>query len=183
MEAEVRFHRLLNTFAANSRTQLTEDMLAIFDLAVQPFGYERAAAALQFLMLQTKRWEMPTPAALVAEIEKKPTRIAQANEVAARVIESVTRFGYSNPKEAETYVGQVGWMVVRRFGGWSHLCEIMGLKLDVGQARAQMRDLALSIMELGELDQLEKPPELPGPKGESLSSAIKLLAKGKGIPK
>lgn len=183
MNYELEFHQLLNVMAANSRVQLTQTMLKIYDKAVEPFGYERACKALEKLMLETKVWQMPTPKALIDSIDSRPSRIAEANEVAGRIIQSVSKFGWSSPEQARQYIGELGWSVVQRFGGWGYLCEGLGMSIDVSSTRAQMRDSALSIMEISEHRSINEPPSLEYTPNKQLESTVKLLASAKGMPK
>lgn len=182
MNSEFEFHKLLNVFAHNSKVQLTQEMIAIYDIAVEPFGYERAVVAMKKLIMECKSWQMPTPQAIVEKISNKPSRISEANEVAGRIMQSITDFGYSRGAEARQFIGELGWLVVRRFGGWSTLCCDMGISLNPSTARAQMRDIALGIMDISEHRPIDEAPQLGEP-NKRLENAVKLLAAGKEIKK
>lgn len=184
MNHEVEFHGLLSVFASNSRVQLSQTMLRVYDLAVQPFGYERACRALEQLLMETKNWQMPPPKSIIEKIENKPSKLAEANEVAGRIMQSISKFGYNRGNDAKEFIGPLGWIVVERFGGWYNLCVDMGVGLDPSSSRAQMRDSALSLLELSEHRNLDEAPALPAPKeNNKLQSAIKLIAQAKEIPK
>lgn len=63
----------------------------------------------------------------------------QAREIAARIMGSIPKFGYANPKEAQAFIGPEGWECVCRAGGWRHLCESVTTK-QAPIMQAQFRD-------------------------------------------
>jgi hypothetical protein len=63
----------------------------------------------------------------------------KARETAARIIGAISKFGWSNAKEAQVYIGPEGWQAVQRQGGWSHLCEQTS-KYNELTLQAQLRD-------------------------------------------
>lgn len=65
---------------------------------------------------------------------------AKAREIAARVVGAVTRFGWNNGRDACEYIGPIGWTVVERQGGWRHICENLGLRIQATTFQAQIRD-------------------------------------------
>lgn len=70
---------------------------------------------------------------------------SEAREIAARVWESTSRFGYPNPHEASEYIGEIGWEVVQNYGGWQSLCESLKER-ERTSFTAQVRDLIKSKM-------------------------------------
>lgn len=180
MNFEVKFHEYLNIFAQNSRANLSQPMLEVYDMAVKDFGYERACVAMKALLMETKSWQMPTPAMIVAKIENKPSRYAEATEVAGRIVQAVDKFGYNRGEEAKAFIGEVGTIVVQRWGGWARLCEVLGLHISEDTARAQMRDSALAVMEISTHRSLDEAPQLESSK--KLESAVKLLSDARRMP-
>lgn len=180
MNPELEFHKLLNVFAHNSKTQLSQEFISIYDSAVEPFGYERAVAALKILIMECKSWQMPTPQSIIDKINKRPSRVSEANEISGRIMQAIPDFGYTRGSEAREFIGELGWMVVKRFGGWSSLCCDMGLTLNPSTARAQMRDIALGIMDISDHRDISEPLQIEN-QDKRLESAVKLLAAGKEI--
>lgn len=64
-----------------------------------------------------------------------------AREVISKIIESVSRFGYSNASDARAFIGEAGWSVVKSYGGWQNLCEGMGIFFSAETFSAQSREL------------------------------------------
>jgi len=82
----------------------------------------------------------PLPAQIRDMISPTVNHDAKAREIAGRIQHAITRFGYSNPQEAQNYIGEVGWDVIQSSGGWSYLCQNHGVNIDPGQFMAQTRD-------------------------------------------
>lgn len=63
-----------------------------------------------------------------------------AREIAARIVGAVPKFGWCNAREAEKFIGPEGWEIVRRQGGWSYICENLGVTMSPSTFQAQLRD-------------------------------------------
>lgn len=176
---EQEFHGLLAIFATNSKVSLNQVMIRVYDKAVEPYGYENASKALTILMNEVKSWQMPTPKQITDKIEMKASPLEAANQIVGKIFESVSRFGYMQATETKEYVGTIGWEVIKQFGGWSHICQELGLSLDKASSRAQMRDLALSLLNKGSsaITSLEYEDK------KQIPAFIKLLSSSKEVPK
>jgi hypothetical protein len=119
----------------------------------------------------------PMPSAIREMIQPTVSDDARAKEIASRVREAVSKFGWSNPVEAEVYVGSIGWTLVQRFGGWLHICENLGLNIPETTFLAQVRDLAKSQLELGKAGQLNNPAILEHGAKDELSPPSKSFQK------
>lgn len=168
------FHEALNALAEMCGVKLNAFMIGVFDETLAPFGYKNATMALNKYLADTKVWKFPTPA-MVKEILQPNDEMATAQRIVGKIIKSVGRYGYSRPTDAKNEIGPIGWTVVEQFGGWSYICENLGHRMDVGTARAQMRDLVLAMIKGGDhpaFIALEEPK-----KNEQLESAVKLITK------
>jgi hypothetical protein len=65
---------------------------------------------------------------------------AKAREIAARIVGAISTYGWNNGRAAQLYVGPEGWAAVQRAGGWSYLCENVGVKINPTTLQAQLRD-------------------------------------------
>lgn len=179
MDAEKRFHDLLLIFSMNARVQLTPLHFEVYDDAFREVGltYDLAAQATKRLLQRAKSWQMPTPAQVIDEAMPKVQAIDEANNVAGLIIKAIRDHGYMRPAEARAAIGEVGWAVVDRFGGWFVVCSG---DHDIGQMRAQMRDAAKAVLEIARVrEDINLPPSLPSP----VQSAVKLIASSKEMPK
>jgi hypothetical protein len=41
-----------------------------------------------------------------------------ARDIATRMIGAVRRHGHNNPDDAREFMGEIGWQIIRRMGGW-----------------------------------------------------------------
>jgi hypothetical protein len=89
--------------------------------------------------------------------------LAVANDVAGRIGGAMSRFGYTNPRQAEQFIGPIGWAVVRILGGWQHLCNTITTD-EMRTFHAQCRELAKSQLEISRVRAREAPHDaLPAP--------------------
>lgn len=65
----------------------------------------------------------------------------EAIEASNRIVEAMAKFGWNNPDRAREFVGELGWRVVEREGGWRALCERTEND-DLPALKAQWRELA-----------------------------------------
>lgn len=85
---------------------------------------------------------------------------AKANEAANRIRQAIGDYGWCNPGEARDFIGELGWSVVIRCGGWAYVCENHGSELNPLTFHAQARDSAKSILESAKLGQLNQPIQI-----------------------
>ena len=68
--------------------------------------------------------------------------------------------------------GELAWAVVLKMGGYTSLYEEWNTTKNMGMLRAQIRDVARSVIELSANGQLWTPPALPESKNEKLNQLI-----------
>lgn len=96
------------------------------------------------------RFPIPPHKILAKHLPADVSDEAQAREIAARIVGSVTKYGWANPKEAREFIGPVGWRVVEVQGGWSSICENLGVTIDPGVFQAQLREQLQARLQYGE---------------------------------
>lgn len=116
-----RFGELLALLASQCEKEIDFDMLQFYENAIRPFGWEKACAIMEDIILtRSGRDPFPTPGDLLRYVKEEHEDAASA--IAGRVTEAIRRFGSYNHEEARQYIGEQGWALVARFGGWSSLC-------------------------------------------------------------
>ncbi len=98
--------------------------------------------------IKNKTFPMPPHSILKDSLPKEASNDALAKEAAARLIESVRKFGYNRRQDAREYIGELGWRAVERFGGWHGICMDLGVGMSVDTFYAQVRELCKSTLEL-----------------------------------
>lgn len=155
--------------------QLNADLIALYDRALSRFGYDRAIAAVEEAVIERRGNErMPSIGDLVARCSPQILDSDSAVEVAGRILSAITKFGWSNGADAPSWIGEVGWAVVERNGGWKNLCETVKEK-DIPTWRAQLRDQAGAVLrrhKAGVLHQSPKFDEVAGPKSIASLTAV-----------
>jgi hypothetical protein len=98
----------------------------------------------------------PLPSALVAIVRPVETELDLGNDVASRVIGSVSKFGSYRGSEARAYIGEIGWECVQRFGGWVTICSELNDETKTS-IFAQLRGLAQTVAKKGANGTLDQP--------------------------
>lgn len=93
-----------------------------------------------------KNTQFPLPAQIRGIIQPEVDPDSAAREIASRIVGAISKCGWSQPKAAQEYMGDIGWEIVRRNGGWEHVCQHHGVSIDPGTFHAQSRDIAKSML-------------------------------------
>lgn len=131
--------------------------------------------AIRIYQLNPENKFFPLPATLIALM--KPAESSEldiAREVAAKIIQAVSKFGSYRSKDARESIGEHGWKVVERQGGWVNICQDLN-ESTKGMMQAQMRDLALAIGRMSKNGTLDQPIGLPQ---KQTAEAVKALIGG-----
>lgn len=128
--------------------QLSDDAVRMYVLDMQDLDFNEVVIAMTSYRKNAMNIRMFLPAHIRDLITPKINSIDLARETAVRIREAIRNFGWPGEKEAQLFLGNSAWRVVRRFGGWGHLCENLGTKIQEGQFMAQVRDAVESNIKL-----------------------------------
>ena len=182
-DIELRFHKLLNSLAVQAREELTKHQIEFYDKALQAYGYEKVVVALEEILKDQRPGQhMPS----IAEIER---HINKADEVsikaeAMQVMALLNKYiSYRGSSWEETFkydgytsfekafldkCGPVAWEVVKAFGGWSTFVGSACEASSPETFRAQVRDMAMSVIERSRKGVYYDKPQLGSGKENSL---------------
>lgn len=118
------------------------------------------------------RRTLPMPADVLSKANPQETPNSKAIEAASRIIESVTRFGWTNADAAQHYIGSLGWRVVQGYGGWGQVCNLLNAD-NTSYYKQDFVKSAVASLEREVLGLTETPPTLESP--EKLEKVKKLL--------
>ena len=142
---------------------LNEQVLGMYadDLA----GYDegRVIEAYKTFRRNPKNKTFPLPAQIIEILEPQISVDTQAHEIVSRIVQSISKFGYVGHRHAQPFIGEVGWAVVRRLGGWEYLCREHGDSINPGQFYAQTRELIKSQLEIQNTPNVDMSRLLNGP--------------------
>jgi hypothetical protein len=173
------FLKRLAVLADLCSKDLSPDLIRLYDhLLAKDYSYDQLCVAIEQIILDRKdRDPFPSPRTVLDKLRPPVDDDALAIEAASRVIGAISKFGYCNPSEACEYIGELGWAIVDREGGWVALCEKVESR-QLPALRAQWRDLAKSIL-LRARDADNTPPGLPaGTPKPSLPTGVQRIGAG-----
>jgi hypothetical protein len=177
------FLNRLSTLAKFCGFTLTKEVVALYDKALSPHGYPKACNVLeQVIFNRRSRDPFPSIGDVLRLVVPFVDDVDTAIEAANRVVESVSRFGWCNEADAKAHIGEIGWYIVERNGGWVALCENMRTT-EIGMLRAQFRELALAAIRRSNAGLLQSAPAfdernaLPTNVNKLIESATKRLGK------
>lgn len=141
---------------------VNEVKVKMFAVELQDLDVVRVSQALAAFRQEKGRRMMPMPSDIRDKI--KPLSLSDdtlAIEAVARIVQSLSRFGGYRGEDAKAYIGELGWEVVKRQGGWTELCTNVGVDSPVGVFQAQAIKIAKAVLEQSRAGTLGAPPELP----------------------
>lgn len=166
--------------------EIRMNVMAIMVDAVIDLPVDQVISALKDWPRVSKQQRHPFPAE-VREMAGGGVSIdAEATAAATRIQQAITKFGWPNGKEAQIYIGSLGWTVVQRFGGWARVCEMVGVDYDKAAFLAHAKSIAKSEAEYSRAGRHDEAPRLPPPTGpgrpglESSNSIVERLLGGPG---
>jgi len=184
---EKKFWTLFTGLAQLCNAQLNDIVIASYDMALAPYGYDAVAEAINEV-IANRNGRDPFPS--VKEIKRFLPNAEQDDEkkaidVAARLISAVSKIGsIEGPPEGErwqklkAYVGPIGWEIIKNQGGWNSLCEALTYK-NMSTFQAQWRGYALALIDKARKGDLSLPPSFDTPvKNDILDQAILGASKG-----
>lgn len=153
--------KITSSAAFYGKMDLTKEQISLqIDVMVEHFGrdgLEKILNAIDSYVFDSKNKTFFSPATLRPYLNPELSVDAKANEVANRIRSAIGKYGWPNPNEARAYIGELGWKVVDRAGGWSYICENHGLDLNPLTFFAQSRDSAKALLESASIGEFDKP--------------------------
>lgn len=140
--------------------QLQDFVLEMYLQDLEGLSFEEIKNAMFLYRRNVKNKSFPLPNEIRAIINPKQDQDAEAKEAASRLISAIGKFGYTNNLEAKKYIGDLGWRIVERWGGWKYLCENLGTTIDITTFQAQARDVAKATLIRSEQNLLDVPPAI-----------------------
>lgn len=166
--------------AAYWDAQMNEVKLRAWSDQLKTFPANSVKAAMLRFRGEKGRTRMPMPADIISHFSSDVGPDAEATAAAARIFDAIGRYGWPNGKEAQIYIGSLGWAVVKRMGGWLRVCEMVGVDYDKAAFLAHAKSIAKAEAEYARAGRHNEAPVLPEPppRGGGLQSfgeIIKLL--------
>lgn len=150
--------------------ELHPEAFVLYSQALIDLSVEDIKRAVVLYLEDAKNDKFPRPAQLKAALS--PTDEQQARDAVTRIIHALTKwsdpYGHSDERrnKAKEYIGELGWIIVQRQGGW----EKLSVESDLGHGtQAQWRESMVSFMSKARLGILDEAPKLPSRRNEQKS--------------
>ncbi len=121
---------------------LEPDVVTMMASDLEDLPFDEVKAAYEQYRKKDKLMRFPMPATIREIISPEIDPDSVAREIASRITEAITSFGWCNGNSAKNYIGDIGWEIVRRNGGWASICQNHGVTIDPNSFSAQARELA-----------------------------------------
>lgn len=95
----------------------------------------------------------PLPAQVRAMLTEAKDPKSQAQLTVSKIIHAISHIGPYATEKARSYVGPIGWEIIKREGGWAFICETL-TNDEISNHRAQWRQLAEVLHQRGERTEL-----------------------------
>lgn len=148
---------------------LSDDVILMYVDDVADLDFDRVNQVLTEYRRNPKNTRPPLPAHVRALIAPPEDDDAIAKEVAARILTACSKYGREEPGNAHAYIGELGWTVVQKQGGWWTTCLNIANN-DGAIYQAQLRDLAKAQIYLAKRGELDVPPKIPSTESLRLSA-------------
>lgn len=161
---------------------LSEDLVAMYEKSLSQLGYEKLSYVIEQIILERgDRDPFPSIRTIREKVVPTPSAESEAIDAANRISEAMAKYGYGRREEAKQFIGELGWLIVQRQGGWENLCENT-LTTQMPTLRAQWRELGKTLWQKAKDGTLHEAPALPEStnpeKVLKLGSTIKSLGAG-----
>lgn len=138
---------ILNNLCNYYSRQSNPATIAMFIEDLENFPLGQIQMAIKKYRQDPKNKTFPLPAQLIDILNPSVNPKNEAIEMASKILESISTFGYPNEEKAKEYLGEYGWQIVKRWGGWDYLCKNLGVTIQISTFQAQTRDMAISLYE------------------------------------
>jgi hypothetical protein len=121
---------------------LEERQLEMYVEVLSKFPLADVMEAGRQYVFDTKNFRFPMPVHKIMEkfLPQSPDHKDVGRELALRIRHAISLYGWPGPIAARTHIGEDGWVIVDKLGGWQHLCENLGATIQETTFMAQVRD-------------------------------------------
>src|SRR6185312_1507509 len=149
MSREMRI-RMIEALAMIYNKDLSKDLIQIYLNALGDLSIEQLREGINRWVNHPTKAFFPTPGQIKATLQV--TDEQEARDATARIGEALMKYGdpyghlTHNQQRAKALIGELGWLVVERLGGWQKLSSANHPDEVGPMAQAQWRELAISLM-------------------------------------
>lgn len=142
--------------------QLSTGAIILMSDALHDLDCQKVIAALTRYAADPTSRSFPLPGQIRHLVAPNPSDTENALEAVNRIIEGMAKYGWTQPDRAKQFIGDLGWLVVQREGGWQRVCETSNND-NLPTLKAQWRELAKALTVRSKAGVLSDGPSLPAP--------------------
>jgi len=132
--------KLLVLMAQLYNKNLTENIIEVYCDILEELSSEELNRAFKKIMKDPNQRFFPLPAEILqAAKEDSRSNKDLAMEVVSKIFYAISKIGPYRSKEARDHIGEIGWEVIQREGGWEFVNEILN-ESNSQTIKAQWRD-------------------------------------------
>jgi len=172
MDDERAFWNLMYGLAKLCQQQLDDEILELYDQDLSPLGYSKICPALKQIIRERRtKDQFPSIRDIREKIDPVVDDQSQAVAVVAEIWKGVAEYGRTGAKWAEQKLSPLSWAVVRHYGCWANLC-IDANTNNTTTFKAQLRQLAETVIKLSKAGQLDQKIPLPEKPNDQVAKLI-----------
>lgn len=156
--------------------EYTDGALLMIVDDLSDLAFDDVSEAYRKCRMDHMRRFAPLPAEIRHIVNPQENDEDEARDSAARIVAAVSRFGWANQLPAREFIGELGWMVVERQGGWATICGEL-TDQNIGMLQAQFRELAGSLRRRAKIGLLHVPPRIAPQDTQGLVSLADVVSK------
>lgn len=107
-----------------------------------------------------KNKSFPLPAQIIEILSPTVSPDFEAQRAAALAFEAISKFGSWDPQKAHAHMGELAWLAVKRMGGWTQVCEMVGVTYERSAFVAHIKQIARSEIEFSHAGRHNEKPML-----------------------
>ncbi len=172
---------ILFAFGEYYDKRLTANQLGMYVEDLTDLSADELRAACKLYRQDAKNERFPLPAKLIALARPKDSPEDAGREIAAGIIDAVFKAGWNNPEKARAIMGEVGWAIISRMGGWQNFCQELTNE-NMPTMRAQIRDLAMTTVRRASMAERFQHQQIESKTGGEVNNLIADLVRKTGVP-
>lgn len=174
LDPEQTFLTLLTHLARVTKTELTEEDVALYDLELEPMGYSQVVTALKKIITErSARDPFPSVLDIRAVLKPEADPESEAQITAGKILQALVTIGPHQAERFKAFVGPLGWQVVLLSGGLTTIGAMETKEIPFHKAQWIKLGLAL---QRREIQPSEEHVAIEGPKsGKDLTPMSDIL--------
>lgn len=131
----------MSALSAYYRNPLPDMVLKMYADDLNDLPFDEIIKAYDRHRKDPKSRAMPLPAQIRGSLRPNLEPESAAREIISRILEAQDKFGYTWPSEAKEFIGEIGWSLIRAYGGWETFCQSLGVHFSIDSFSAQGREI------------------------------------------